>query len=237
MSLLPVTIIITTYDPGNNSRFPLLYQTIKGLQQYLDYPNLRWTITDDGSSNHQEMVAGVNSLLEGQDLRIFNTERRGVGYAKNNALKEAFTISPIVLLLEDDWLLVQKLPLVKYVQHLLDHPDTGMIRFGFIGGTTLTATLVGYSPFDTYWQLTQGSDVYVYSGQVSIRSEGFYRAVGFHDEGKTPGDEELEMCKTYNGTPNAPKILWDASFGVTLNSGPFHNIGMGNSLNSVAPGA
>lgn len=234
MSLLPVTVIITTYDPGDNSRYPLLYQTVDGLLKNLDYPELHWLVTDDGSPNHADMVEKLSELLP--TVQVINTERHGVGYAKNNALREAFKVSGVVLLLEDDWWLVEKLPLVKYVQHLLDHPDIGIIRFGYIGGSTLEAYYRGYSPFDTYWELKRGSDVYVYSGQVSLRSKCLYDTVGYHQEGVDPGKEELDYCIRYNAAEGAPKILWPAEYGTTLNAGPFHNIGLGSSLNNIQPG-
>jgi hypothetical protein len=235
MSLLPVTVIMTTYDPGNNSRYPLLYQTIKELQQNLDYPNLRWTITDDGSPNHQEMVAGVSLLLEGQDFRIFNTERRGVGYAKNNALREAFTVSPIVYLTEDDWLLKEHLDLVPYVQLMLDYPDVAIIRFGYLGGE-MAAKYVGYGIGLDFWSLQRNSGLYVYSGQNSLRSSLTYSTLGWHKEGVDPGNEELDMCHRWNNVEHDLKILWPGKYGVSLNSGAFINIGMNTSLNNITPG-
>lgn len=232
---IAVSVIITTYDPGDNTRFPLLYQTIDGLIKNLEYPNLRWVISDDGSPNHDEMMAVVGTKLQNRDLTILNVQRKGVGCSKNSALRDAFQFSPIVLLMEDDWYLDQRLDLLKYVQQMLDHPDIGIVRFGYIGGSTLEAYYRGYSPFDTYWEFKQGSDVYVYSGQVSLRSKVWYDTVGYHDENCSPGEEELAMCIRYNGTPNAPKILWPAEYGTILNAGPFKNIGMGNSLNWIMP--
>ena len=43
---------------------------------------------------------------------------------------------------------------------------------------------------------------------VLFRHERFYNSVGYHQEGVSPGEEELEMCKRYNDTHNAPEILW-----------------------------
>lgn len=232
-----VNIIITTYDKGNGNRYGLLYKTIQGLKDNLIYPNLSWSITDDGSPNYEDMKNTVGEMLSPTDVVFFNTERKGVGYAKNNALRHAFQSSPMVLLLEDDWYLHQKFDLLRHVQHILDHPEVGMIRFGYIGGTTLEAQYIGYSPFDTYWTLKQGSDVYVYSGQVSLRHKVFYDKVGWHSEGISAGEEELDMCKRYNGTPDAPLIQWAAEYGTTLNAGPFYNIGLGDSTNAEMPNA
>ncbi len=233
MSVLPVTNIITTYDSGDNARFNLLYQTIQGLLDYQQYDNLYWIITDDGSPNHDEMVEKVTRQINRDATIFFNTQRKGVGYAKNNAIKKAFEKSHIIFITEDDWKLVKPFPMVRHVQQMLDHPEIGIVRFGYIGGSTLEAYYRGYTPFDTYWEMKQGTDVYCYSGQVSLRSKIWYDTVGWHDENCGPGEEELRMCIKYNGTPNAPKILWPAEYGTTLNAGLFHNIGLGNSLNGV----
>ena len=83
-----------------------------------------------------------------------------------------------------------------------------------------------------------GPDQYVYSGQVSLRHKRFYDICGYHPEGVSPGEEELTFCKHFNGVEDAPKILWPATYGTTLNAPfiPFVNIGMDISLNATQPG-
>ena len=231
-NVIPVTVIVTTYDP-DGSRAPIAEQTVKSFAENLKYPNLRWIISDDGSPNHDKFMAKLKVYVP--DAEIINVNRGGVGKSKNTALRKAFEVSPIVFLSEDDWYLPEPLDMLSYVQRMLDNPEIGIIRFGYIGGSTLEAYYRGYTPFETFWELKQGTDVYAYSGQCSLRSKIWYDTVGYHDEECSPGEEELRMCIRYNGTPNAPKILWDARFGTILNAGPFKNIGMGNSLNGVTP--
>jgi len=60
--------------------------------------------------------------------------------------------------------------------------------------------------------------------------------VGYHQENVSPGEEELEMCKRFNGTDNAPDILWPGEYCPMLNCSPFKNIGMDFSLNAITPG-
>jgi glycosyltransferase involved in cell wall biosynthesis len=232
---LPVTVIMNTYDRGDGSRTALARQTLVSLKQNLIYPNLHWIIVDDDSPKHEEHVKAITQ--DYPDIQILKTtDHAGVGNAKNIALQEAWKISPVVLLLEDDWYLPEPLDILRYVQTLLDHDDIGMIRLGYLGGDGLTSTLFSYEIFNDYWRLHRGSNVYVYSGQISLRHKRFYDVVGYHSERTTPGEEELEMCKRFNGTDRAPDILWPAEYAVRLNSSPFKNIGMGASLNSVMPG-
>lgn len=231
---IPVTVIITTYDSGDNTRFPLLYTTIQALKDKMNYPNLYWIITDDGSPKHDEMVQKVTEMLGIERVTFFNTERKGVGYAKNNALEEAFKRSPMVFLLEDDWELKEPFDLLTHVQLMLDNPDIGMIRFGFLGGD-LIGRYTDYGDFKTYWTLQPASGFYVYSGQVSLRNKLFYDRVGYHTVGLQAGQEEEDMCWRYNSLENPPKILWPAQYGTVLNAGLFKNIGLAVSVNAVNP--
>lgn len=203
---LPITVIITTYDPGDNSRYPLLLKVCEALAKNLKYPNLRYLITDDTKSydHHLQMVDATQLYLgEGVEIQYINTAGRGVGFAKNNALREAFKVSPIVLLMEDDWLLTEPLDLLPHVQLLLDHDDIGIIRMGFLGGD-MTAKRMDYGSWDAaYWWLQAGSGFYVYSGQTSLRHARYYSAVGWHDENCTPGQEEESMCWRYGNLENS----------------------------------
>lgn len=228
---IPVTVIVTTYAP-NEGRAAIAEQTIKSFAENLIYPDLRWIISDDGSPNHDEFMARLKVHVP--TAETININRGGVGKSKNTALKKAFEASPIIFLSEDDWILTEKLDLLRHVQLLLDYEENSVIRFGYLGGT-FTASYDGYGPFSNYWFLHQGSGVYIYSGQVSLRHQRLYSAVGWHREDCSPGEEEIDFCIRYNGTPNAGKILWPAEYGCILNAGPFKNIGMGNSLNGIAP--
>lgn len=235
---LPVTVIVTTYDPSDNSRFNLLYQTVQSLVDNLIYPNLRWTITDDGSPNHYDMVREVSKIIPGDDVIFYDTGRRGVGYAKNNALKEAFSVSKLCWLTEDDWWISEPLNLLPHVQLMLDHPEIGFIRFGFLGGS-LSADYIDYGYPLTYWKLKPTSGLYCYSGQCGLRSSCLYEKVGWHDETTSPGEEELNYCWRYNQTVSPPDILWPAQYGCTLNAGIVKNIGLSPevSVNSIKPGS
>lgn len=229
-----VTIIITTYDRGDGSRTKLCVKTIGGLREHLSYPDLRWIIADDGS-NQETHLGPIAQALEGTEFEFSVVPRKGVGISKNTALQKAWEYSDVVLLLEDDWYLKYDIPMERFVALLRDNKELGMIRLGFLGGTSMEAKLRDFGFPNTFWELRQGSDVYIYSGQVSIRHKRFYDVCGYHPEGVSPGDEELDFCKHYNGVENAPKILWPCEYGSTINAGPFINIGLNSSLNGIKP--
>ena len=227
-----VTVIITTYDPGDQSRTKLAIKTIEGLRANLRYPDLRYIIADDGS-NQETHIAPLRDALEGAQYEISIVDRKGVGVSKNTALRKTFEVSPYVFMLEDDWYLRETLPLEKYVELMQQRPDLGIVRFGYLGGG-MEAEYAGDSLL-AYWKLKRGSGVYIYSGQVSLRSKKFYDVVGMHAEGLSPGEEELEFCKRFNGTEGAPDIIWPAALPTMLNSGAFINTGMNVSLNAEVP--
>ena len=237
---LPVSVIITTYDPGNGSRFNLLYQTIQSLLDNLKYPNLEWIITDDSEPVvHQELLVNLQEKFKETSFKVFNTNRRGVGFGKNQALREAFKTSHLVILGEDDWVMRNPFDLLPHIQLMLDNPDIGIIRLGFLGGF-LKATYTDYGYPLTYWSIDPSSGFYAYSGQISIRSKVWYDNVGYHAEGIQAGQEEEDMCRRTGelaAVKTLPKILWPAQYGSTLNSlgGIFVNIGLGSSVNSVVP--
>lgn len=233
MKLPPVYIIITTYDPGTGVRFEMLKRTIEAMRDKLKYPELRWIISDDGSENFPH--EWLDHALNGYDKTFFNVERLGVGKSKNHSLHHAFDRSPVVLLAEDDWELKEPMDLVPHVVTLMEHEDAGMIRLGYLGGE-MDATYTSYGNA-SYWRLHHRSGHYVYSGQISLRHQRFYTALGYHIESVAAGQEEEEMCHRYNDATHVPAILWPAQYGTILNSGPFLNIGLEHSMNAVGVGS
>lgn len=231
-----LNIIITTYDSGDGRRIKLLEETIWALILKLRYGNVHFIVTDDSVPdvhNLNRYIIESIFIAEDKSYQMINTNRSGVGFAKNNALKIAFETSPLVLLMEDDWLLKEPLDMHPYMQLLSERSEFSTVRFGFLGGT-MNASLIEYND-RTYWKLERGSGVYIYSGQVSLRHRRFYSTVGWHNEELPPGEEELDMCKRFNACDNCGDILWHAEFGSTLNAGPFINIGLDSSTNAVQP--
>jgi glycosyltransferase involved in cell wall biosynthesis len=224
-----ISVVMTTYDSGDGKRTSMACETIKSLKTNLTNCEINWIIADDGSPNEKHLGT-ITSLLE--TFTVTNAQRKGIGVSKNLALAKSFEYSPIVLLTEDDWVINKPFDVYPYLDLLHNHSEVGMVRLGYLGGT-FKADYVAYGN-ESYWRLVRGSGVYIYSGQISLRHKRFYDAVGYHDEGISPGEEELEMCKRFNGTESAPEIVWPAKYGCTLNS-LFINIGMDYSTNSVIP--
>lgn len=234
MSKYPVSVVITTFDPGDGKRTEIASETLTSFAKNLIYPNLRYIISDNNSPKHDEHIRVITQPLVNNNIEfeVLNVVGGNVGKSKNEALKKAFETSEIVLLSEDDWAFKSPFYLEKYVQLMLDFDTVDMVRFGYLG-STFTASYEDFGLFRTFWNLHRGSGVYIYSGQISLRHRRFYTKTGWHKEGVSPGEEEIEFCQRFNGTEGVGKILWDADYGCTLNAGPCVNLGMGNSLNGV----
>lgn len=232
-----VNIIITTYDSGDGSRTGCFNDTVCALCDKLAYDNIHYIITDDSTPDiHETHLLFIRKYLYDHNIphTILNTNRRGVGFAKNNALKLAFETSEIVLVTEDDWILQKPLNIYPHIKTLAEHSEVGIIRLGYLGGD-MTAQYTSYNNV-SYWKLLHKSGFYVYSGQISLRSKrGWYDKVGYHVEGVSAGKEEEELCHRYNDMKDAPIILWPADAGCTMNNSFFSNVGLGTSTNGVPP--
>lgn len=223
-----VSIVITTYK-----RTEVALETIRALQDNLVYSgDIQWIISDDGSEDAHRMA--IKEVLP-SNAEILNVSRAGVGKSKNEALTRAFSGSPYVLLSEDDWKLNTKFDLHPHVSVLKNNEKVGIIRLGYLGGGMVAHLEDLDGPCTPYWILHQGTGVYVYSGQISLRHQRFYNVVGMHREGISPGEEELDMCVRYNATNNAPLIVWPATLPCAQNTGPFRHIG-NESLNAQEVG-
>ncbi len=200
-----IYIVLTTYR-----RTELALRTIQGLKQNLLWQNLGWIISDDGSdeSDIEKLVQAVSTA---NHLQVFRNQHKGTGHNMNVALQHVWNIGGnLTLMMEDDWLIEKPMDLTPYVNVLLNHPEHGMIRFGYIS-EGLSGTLIKEEG-RLYWKLTDRAYTYNYVGHPSLRSKTFYNAYGKYTEGLSPGATELAMCGNCNYYPG-PDILIPADSG------------------------
>lgn len=218
-----VTILLTTYI-----RTEYAIKTIQALKQNLIYPQLNWFISDDGSPpEHTHILQQV--IGPSYNIRVFNSNRHGVGYGMNSCLQEIFESAELFLCVEDDWILNNPLDLRPHVNLLMKHATYGMVRFGY-----LSAGLAGHVISEEghlFWQLDPNENQYRFAGHPSLRHKRFHEVYGYYDEGKPPGWTELSMCGRVNAKPDGPAILYPAECGAW---GFFGHIGT-ESLKDIAP--
>lgn len=197
MDQLPhISIVLVTYK-----RTAEALETVRSTCENLVYPrDLRsWYVADDGSP--EEHVNEILTTLRGKFERIlgYHNERLRpegqedsyfAGKGWNLGLGIAHQNSNFVLFLEDDWRLDEKLDLEPYVKLLIEREDIGIVTFRVLSVGADVHT-VGYDGrhYLKYLRTTQ----YAYSGNPYLRHARFTTHYGWFDEGRNPGDIELEM--------------------------------------------
>ena len=221
----PIHVIITTYR-----RTDLAIKTILGIKENFHWPNLLWTITDDGSEE-EDIQLLINTISPQPVFNVFRNHHKGTGHNMNVALQDVWRAGGnLTLMMEDDWVIEKPMDVDPYVRVLLDHPEYGMIRFGYIS-PGISGVLIKVEG-RLYWRLEKNQDQYRYVGHPSLRNKAFYNAYGKYAEGLTPGATELHMCGIVNSI-DGPKILIPADGGWY---GFFAHIGA-SSLADIQPGS
>lgn len=217
-----IAVLLTTYKRTNYA-----LETIRAIKENLQWPQVLWWISDDGSpSSHVEQL--VQEIGPSYRIHTYNSERRGVGHGMNHCLREIFKETPLVMPLEDDWRLSAPLDMRPYVNTLMNHEEHSFIRFGY-----LSTNLLGYLISEEgklFWRLENNGETYRMTGHPSLRHSRFFESYGYYDEGLAPGMTELSMCGKTNAKAG-PNILYPADCGAY---GFFGHIGS-ESLADVEP--
>jgi len=212
----PVYIILTTYK-----RTEVALKTIRGIKNNLQWSNIGWIVTDDGSPP-EHMEAIKKEIGGSYTLHIYDSAGKGVGHGMNWAINKIKELgAKLFIMCEDDWELLQPLDFKPYVRLLMEHESISMIRMGYlsygISGELFPA--VG----KLWFKLFNTGFTYTFSGHASLRHLRFHEQYGMYKEGLVPGLTELSMCGQVNAKPDGPVIVWPIDdFGA---SGPFVHIG------------
>lgn len=211
----PIWVLITTYK-----RTEIALRTIRALKENFLWPNIGFILCDDGTGGDhlnilKEEIGGSYSMA------VYDGQRKGVGHNLNWGLRKIWEYgAELTLYLEDDWLLEKPFDPTPSVNLLMNNPDVGMVRYGYLSAG-LEASLVSRENA-LWWEMKRTGYTYVYTGHASLRHKRLHEKVGMFSEGLRPGENELDFCSKYNLAPNAPKIMWPAEYGHT---GPFIHIG------------
>lgn len=200
-----ICVLLTTYK-----RTEYAVRTIEAVKKNLQWPQVWWYISDDGSPpEHTHLLQ--QAIGSSYNIRVFNSNRQGVGYGMNMCLSDIFASTDLVLVLEDDWELVSPLDLRPYVNLLMNQATYGMVRFGYLSAG-LTGTTVSEEG-RLFWKLTSSNDQYRFTGHPGLRHKRFHEIYGYYDEGLAPGNTELSMCGKVNAKIDGPAILYPAECG------------------------
>lgn len=199
-----VTILMTTY-----LRTGCAIKTIQGLKQNLLWPQINWWISDDGSPR-EHTQAIVNEIGPSYNIQLFNSERRGVGFGMNYCLRKIYEKTSLVFLTEDDWFLDKPLDLRPYVNLLTNHPEYGLVRFGYMCADLLLYVISEENKL--LYRVEPNLQTYRYVGHPKLVASRFFEYYGWFDEGIPPGLTELAMCGRVNSKQPGPHIVIPADY-------------------------
>jgi hypothetical protein len=203
--MTPIYILLTTYQ-----RTEYAIRTIRALKNKFHWPNIGWWISDDGSPpGHVEAL--VHEIGPSYNIQFYNSARKGVGHGMNVSLQKIFDLTPLVLVMEDDWELNVDLDMTPYVSLLENNSEMGMIRFGYISPNIQATTISAEGKL--FWRFDPNGEQYRFSGHPALRHARFHQVYGYYDEGLSAGYTELSMCGKVNAAPNGPSILYPVECG------------------------
>lgn len=198
-----ITIILQTWQ-----RTSYALATIAAARENLHYEGeLKWYMADDGSDKEH-----VYACMEAIGMTNGHTLRRGYGANANAAWQSADSMSELSLWLEDDFVLTQPLDLTPHAYALMDAPELGMIRLGYIDGAMLepAQSFAGrrYHTIPRDWPDTS---FYAFTGHPSLRHTRYRAAYGDYPVGLGPGDTELAYAYQYR-VGSGPLIVWPEGY-------------------------
>lgn len=179
-------------------------RAVRSVCDRLQYPNLAFYVADDGSEPGHFFA--VLAALEEKGATVFgsHSEKLGPGPSWNRAIEQSLAHCDLALWLEDDWELTQDLDVTRYVKLLLDKPEVGMVRLGYLA-VGLDLHSVGYD--GVHYLRVEKSKQYAYSGNPSIRHRRYFEAYDGYPKDRNPGDCEIAHDAKVRQTAG-PEIWW-----------------------------
>ena len=242
-----LTVAFFTHD-----RTAVACRCLGALCENLSYSGrLRFCVCDDRSrEGHVEALERVLREHGVSDYSVKRTGggRAGLGASMNNGLRDAFSVSPVVLTAEDDFLLTRGFDATDYVRLLADS-DVAGIRLAYLrtkpvaSGVTFTESRVSRHPG---MRLVVGGSVpgpgrkFVFNNQVMLRHRRAYDRIGSYREDLGAAECEMDMCARYVRAAEpygyrTLSVLYPESLSTdTLDNGLFVHIGRSTSRHGYA---
>lgn len=212
-------IMLLTYAESLESpRASYAYSTLTSALTYIHTSEeVAVHIADDGSPQEyrdflRETAGGYSWVAA---IGESNAERRGYGASYNLATQHIHPGTDYVLVLEDDWILNDRLYLDGHMR-ALDTGVFGCIRLGYLGTTQTLIGHVRHVADESYWMLHPDSpEPHVFAGHPRLETVAWQRQAGPWPEGLNPGETEFAVAqRVRNG------IVYPV-----YNAQPFHHIG------------
>lgn len=153
-------------------------------------------IADDGTSDEyrQKLYDLAGGYTQVKGVSISNSERGGYGKNYNLAMQQVHLWADYILPLEDDWILVQRLDIDRFIP-ALDNVNIGCLRLGYLGFTQELRGKVYYKEFEHYLLIDPNTpEPHVFAGHPRLETKEWEKAVGPWPEGLRPGVTEFQVA-------------------------------------------
>ena len=167
----------------------------------------------------------------------------------NNGITKSFELSPVVLTVEDDFLIKREYNITKDVETMVGNNVAG-IRLAYLrtspGSRGHTLTEAKHCRIPGYVKVVGGTVKnrryrWVFNNQVMLRSRMAYDKLGLYAENCSSDNMEEDMCARYismfgNGNLDVGNVLYPSGFLFnTLDNGLFVHIGRSTNGHSYIP--
>lgn len=221
MNTSSLAVILLTYN-----RLEYAQKTLRSLMLHISHAGpLHLIIADDGSPEGytDKLLQQAREFPLWDSIAVTNAERGGYGKSYNLATQLAHQLADLVLPLEDDWELLQHLPITDLAEILLEPGSpVGCIRMGYIGFT---------QPLRGMFETVAGRNVllldpfspepHVFAGHPRLETTAWQRGVGPWPEGIGAGTTEYSVAMRMQARTG---VAWPTEL-ITTNGSMFAHIG------------
>jgi glycosyltransferase involved in cell wall biosynthesis len=199
-----VMIVLITYNRPKEIR-----RTIRALQGHLHYEGtVQLHIADDGSApGYLDEIRADFPARFVHSVSV--TPHKGWAVNANTALRQAFSETPFVFLIEDDYVAIRHLDLSRGVSLLEAVPRLGLVRYDGIEGHKFMLRLceadtrIGRVHY--LWIQKDSPATYIYSNRPHLVHARFHRQYGYYSGGLALGSTEMVFAEKFKFT-EGPEI-------------------------------
>lgn len=198
MNKLPIiSVVITTWFP-ERVRSSVVKLSLLSWIQHLKYSgDIEYLFCDDGTDREliKEFSADFVSILG--NLNWSCDTRKGVGASLNRGFKWAFTESPIVLYMVDDWALTTDFNIDSWVDLLVRREDVGMVRLG-PPHPNITGKVEAFTDEWQSWGLRMDRQAFAFGHRPALYHKRMVDAYGWFAEGTNALECERLYAEKFN---------------------------------------
>jgi hypothetical protein len=233
MELPTITVVSPLFIPNSEGGFSCLMgakQTIISWARHLHYAGqLRIHLVNDSVDVPEGEIAKITDFSS-FETTISHTHGRGVGGALNEGIRTALSVSPLILMTDDSYSLIEDVDLTPWATALMRHEDIGAVslmppRPGQTGGEVLyiydirTEGLAG---------IVFHRHAYAWNGRPMLYAQRWFNAYGWFLENVSGYELEREYAERYVNTPGPPVLYAFLD--------PFQHVWSGVRLGDKPPG-